>query len=172
MRKYLLLVAFLSLFGSIFAYQLNVSRDWLLEKYYSKVSDQIPKSARLILGSERINVLIGKSTIGIETKNGELSSLELYAVSSPTITITVNDAAAERLEMRETGILAAMSSGGIRVKTSNLYSAFKVEILKKIYSASGADKTLTSKPSQSAAGSSAPSSDIQNALYLHAKIWN
>ncbi|MCX6769702.1 MAG: hypothetical protein NT051_03410 [Candidatus Micrarchaeota archaeon] len=172
MRKYMLLVAFLSLMGSIFAYQLNVSRDWLLEKYYSKVSDQIPKSARLILGSERINVLIGKSTIGIETKNGELASLEMYAIASPTITITVDDATAEKLERREIGALSAMNSGGIRVKTSNLYSAFKVEVLKKIYSASGADKTLTSTPAQSKSGSSAPLSDIQNAFYMRVKIWN
>lgn len=127
------------------AYDIGMSREELLEGYYEQVSDKIPKSARFLLGDERINVYIGASVIGIETKNGELRTLETRALERASITIIVSDEAAQKIEDGKIGVLSAMEGGGIKVKTSNIFSSFKVEALKKVYSVSGYDKMITSK---------------------------
>lgn len=141
-------------------YSIPYTREELLDKYY-KYSDKVPRSARLLLGDETINVHIGDSVIGIKTKNGELSALETYAFQRATITITVDAATASKLDRHETGIIKAIDEGGIRIKTSNLLSGFKVEALKKIYAVSGYDKQLYSQPSK---GESQP--DAYNSIYV------
>ena len=145
MRLALYAFAALTLLSISAAYQLNVSRDELIERYYSQVADKIPKSARLLLGDETINAYIGSSVIGMRTKNGELAELEMRALDRPTISITVDGATAQMMEGGEIGVLSALDSGGIRVKTSNWFSAFKVEALKKIYATSGMDGKITEK---------------------------
>jgi len=128
-----------------YAYQIEQSREQMLSKYYSQVDAKVPKSMRMLLGDERINFYIGQSAIGIETRQGELRTFEYKPLSSPTIVIVVSDLAAESIENRSMGILEAMGNGGIRVKTSNWFSSFKVEALKQAYAVSGIDKRLTDK---------------------------
>jgi len=127
------------------AYQIEQSREEMLAKYYSYVDAKIPKSLRLLVGDERVNAYIGQSVIGIETRKGELYSFEYAPLKDPNIVIIVTDKAAERIENRSMGVLEAMDNGGIRVKTYNWLSAFKVAALKNAYALSGIDKRLTDK---------------------------
>jgi hypothetical protein len=127
------------------AYQIDATRDELLVKYYAQVEQKIHQSARMIVGSEKVNAYIGHSVIGIETRNGALYSFEFAPVANPSIVITVTDDAAGRIENRTLGILPAIDSGGIKVKANNWMSQFKVEALKSAYAISGIDKRLTNK---------------------------
>jgi hypothetical protein len=107
--------------------------------------------------------------IGIETKRGELYSFEYEPVKNPSITIIVSDEAAQMIEDREMGVLEAIGNGGIKIKTSNWLSAFKVEALKRAYDISGIDKRLTDK--------SIPEKDIYqaNSLFMARQritVWN
>ena len=145
MGKLYIAFAVLLLLSVSFAFQLQVTRDELLDRYYTQVSDKIPKSARLLLGDETVNVYIGSSVVGVRTKNGELAELETRALEKPTIVITVDDSTAQRIEDREIGVLSALDSGCIKVQANNWYSAFKFEALRKIYSSSGADRLITAK---------------------------
>ena len=127
------------------AYQIEQTRDELLAKYYAYVDARVPKSARMIVGDEKLNVYIGKSVMGIETRKGELYSFEYAPLKSPNIVIIVTDEAAEKIENRSMGLLEAMDSGGIRIKTYSWLSAFKVAAIKNAYSLSGIDRRLTDK---------------------------
>jgi len=133
------------LLSASYAYQIEQTREALLAKYYSYVDAKIPKSARMILGDEKINAYIGQSVIGIETRKGELYSFEYTALKDPNIVIVVTDDAAEKIENRSMGILEAIDNGGIKIKTYNWLSAFKVAAIKNAYSLSGIDKRLTNK---------------------------
>jgi len=144
--KALMLVAFVSaMLCCANAYQIEQSREQLLSKYYSQVDQKVPKSARVLVGDERINAYIGHSVIGMETRRGELYSFEYAPLANPSIVIIVTDDAAERIENRSIGLLEAMDSGGITVKANNWVSAFKVEALKRAYAVSGIDARLTDK---------------------------
>ena len=152
-----------------YAYHIEQSRDDLLAKYYIQVDQKIPKSARMIVGDERVNAYIGQSVVGIETKRGELYSFEYAPVKNPSITIIVSDEAARMIEEREMGVLEAIGNGGIKIKTSSWFSAFKVEALKRAYDISGIDKRLTDK--------SIPEKDIYqaNSLFMSRPrftVWN
>ncbi|MFA5929823.1 MAG: hypothetical protein WC861_02985 [Candidatus Micrarchaeia archaeon] len=127
------------------AYHIEQTRDELLAKYYAYVDAKVPKSARMIIGDERVNAYIGQSVIGIETRRGELYSFEYAALKNPDIVIVVTDEAAERIENRSMGVLEAMDSGGIRIKTYSWIAMFKVAALKSAYEVSGIDKRITNK---------------------------
>jgi hypothetical protein len=127
------------------AYQIEQTRDELLSDYYSYVDAKIPKSARLLIGDEKINVYMGQSVLGIETKKGELYSFEYAPVKSPNIAIIVSDLAAERIGNRSEGVLDAIDNGGIQIRTYSWFSAFKMAALRSVYSLSGIDKRLTDK---------------------------
>jgi hypothetical protein len=148
MKHYFALFAFLLLISTCFSYEISISRDKMVEYYYQKVAAKIPKSARLLLGSETINAYVGKSVVGIRTRNGELEALEYYSFDSATISIYVEDGAAARIEAGEEGVIAAINNGGIKITSNNLFTAFKIEALKKIYAVSGYDAVLQGKTSQ------------------------
>jgi len=151
------------------AYQIEQTREELLAKYYAYIDAKIPKSARMIIGDEKVNVYIGQSVIGIETRKGELYSFEYTPLKNPNIVIIVADDAAEKIENRSLGVLDAMDSGGIKIKTYNWLSAFKVAAIKNAYSLSGVDKRLTDK--------SVKENDIYstNSLFMNRQrvlVWN
>ena len=128
-----------------YAYQIEQTREQLLAKYYAYVDAKVPKSARMIVGDEKVNAYIGQSVIGIETRKGELYSFEYAPLKNPDIVIIVTDEAAEKIENRSMGLLEAMDNGGIKIKTYDWLSAFKVAAIKNAYSLSGIDKRLTDK---------------------------
>ncbi len=133
------------LLGVSYAYQIEQPREELLAKYYAYVDAKIPKSARMIVGDMKVNAYIGQSVIGIETRRGELYSFEYAPLKGPSIVIIVTDGAAEKIENRSMGVLEAMDNGGIKIKTYNWLSAFKVAAIKNAYSLSGIDRRLTDK---------------------------
>ncbi len=148
------------------AYELSETREEMLLYYYSNIEDKIPKSARMLVGDEKINVYLGGKVIGIETKYGKLSTFELEPVEKPGIIIVVSDYAAQAISARKMGILEAIDKGEIRIQAKNLFSLLKVEAAKRIYAVSGADKELLGekKPSQA---------DAYNSVFVQrAKIWN
>ena len=53
-----------------YAYQIEQSREELLAKYYAYVDAKVPKTARMIVGDEKVNAYIGQSVVGIETRGG------------------------------------------------------------------------------------------------------
>ena len=128
-----------------YAYQLEQTRDELLAKYYAYVDAKVPKSARMIVGDERVNAYIGQSVIGLEIRRGDLYTFEYAALKNPNIVIVVTDDAAEKIENRSMGVLEAIDNGGIKIKTYNWLSAFKVAALQNAYALSGIDKRITNK---------------------------
>jgi hypothetical protein len=133
------------LIGASYAYHIEQTREELLAKYYAYVDAKIPKSARMIVGDERVNAYIGQSVMGIETRRGELYSFEYAPLKDPNIVIIVTDEAAEKIENRTMSVLEAMDNGGIKIKTYNWLSSFKVAAIKNAYSLSGIDKRITNK---------------------------
>jgi len=132
----------LLLLNLLSAYQLNKTRDQLLSSYYSDVDSKIPNGLRALVGDEKINVNIGGRTIGIETRSGRLYSFEYAPLKNPGIVITVSDEAADRIGRKEMGVMAAIDSRLITIRTTNFFSMLKVEALKRVYVASGMDKKL------------------------------
>ena len=131
-----------------YAYQIEQTREQLLAKYYAYVDAKVPKSARMIVGDERVNAYIGQSVIGIETRKGELYSFEYAPLKNPNVVIIVTDEAAEKIENRSMGVLEAIGNGGIKIRTYNWLSAFKVAALQNAYSLSGIDRRITDKSVQ------------------------
>ena len=129
------------------AYYITQTRDQLLDYYFSHVDDKIPKSARMLIGDERINVYVGGQAVGVETRRGQLYSFEMYALEKPSIVVRVSDDAAEKITGRKMGIIQAIDTGGIKIEPKNLFSAFKVEMMKRIYAVSGADDKLLGRGS-------------------------
>lgn len=145
-RTVLLAFAFiLILVSAASAYVLNSTREGMLSYYNSEIEPKVPKTAKILLGDERINVQAGGKTIGIQTVRGELAVFEFYPVEDPTVEITVSDWAAEAIEGRKIGIMQALESGGITVRTNNFFSFLKVEMIKRIYAVSGADDAILGK---------------------------
>lgn len=149
MASKLLLIGVLLVFAasSLSAYVLNDSREEMLAYYQTYLEPKIPKSAKAILGDERINLQIGGRTLGIETRRGELSGFSTWPVESPTIEVVVSDAAAEAIKGKKVGIMPCLENGWIRVRTGNFFTAVKVEMMKRIYAVSGADDLITGKRS-------------------------
>lgn len=167
--RYFLAAAFaiLLLASASSAYYLNATREEMLTKYQTYVEPKIPKSARMLVGDERVNVYVGRKVLGIETKRGELSSFELRPVESPSVVVTISDSAAEKIEARKMGILQAIDSGGIKIDAKNFFSALKIETMKRIYAVSGADDELLGKKKGSARA------DTYNSIYVQrARIAN
>ena len=54
------------------AFELNQTREQMLAYYYSKIDENVPKSARLLLGDEKVNIRLGGKTIGISILHGSL----------------------------------------------------------------------------------------------------
>jgi hypothetical protein len=128
-----------------YPYYLAQSRDQLLDYYYANVDDKIPRSARMLIGDERINIYIGGQPIGIETRSGQLYSFEMSPIDRPGVIITVSDQGAWRISNRQEGIMQAIDNGDMQIQTTNLFSALKVEVLKRIYAISGIDDQLLGK---------------------------
>ena len=159
--------AMLLLSSAASAYYLNATREEMLVKYQTYVEPKIPKSAKMLVGDERVNIYVGRKVLGIETKKGELSSFELRPVENPTIVVTISDSAAEKIDDRELGILPAIDSGGIKIEAKNFFSALKIEMAKRIYAVSGADDELLGKNKGSGRV------DTYNSIYVQrARIWN
>lgn len=169
MKAALFALAAILMLCTSYAYQIEQSREALLAKYYAYVDPKIPKTARMLIGDERVNAYIGQSVIGLEVKRGELRSFEYSPLSSPSIVVIVSDSAAERIENRSMGILEAIDSGGIRIISNSWFSAFKVEALKRAYAVSGIDQRLTDR--------SVKADEIYNANSLfmtrtRVSVWN
>ena len=122
----------------------NYTREQLLNYYQSNVQPKLPRTALMLIGSERINVYAAGRVFGIVTLNGNLASFDTKPVSDPTIIVTISDSAIDKLYDRQEGLLAALSSGEITIKTTNFFSALKIAAIKSIYAASGADSRFFS----------------------------
>ncbi len=144
------IVPFLLMF-SLFAlpllhsFALNGTREQMLIYYQTAVEPKIPKTAKALLGDEKINVEIGGKTLGIETRRGELYGFSFTPIAFPSIEVNVSDAAADAIAAKKMGVMAALDNGGITVRASSWYTALKVEMMKRIYASSGADDYLTGR---------------------------
>ncbi len=153
------------------AYQLTQSREEILAYYQNNLEEKIPKSAKTLIGDERINVYVGGRQFGIETKRGELYYFETYALEKPTIVVRVSDAAFEKIIKKKTGVLQAIDDGGIKIQPKNFLSALKVETAKRVYAVSGVDDTLSGK--KKGTFPTPPSAPAYNSLYVQkARIAN
>ncbi len=137
------ILAALSFFSSVcFAYALTETREEMLTYYQEKIEPKVPKSARMLVGNEKINVYVGGKVLGIETRRGELYSFETAPLNNPTIIVTVTDEAFGSIEQKKTGILPLIESGGIRIEAKTFFSAIKIETIKRIYAVSGMDDVI------------------------------
>lgn len=142
MRLLALALFSLFLFSLCFSYTLSASREEMLNYYYSSIEGKLPKSARMLIGDERVNVYLGGQVVGLETMRGELYSFETSPVQAPTIVIRVSDSAMEGITSKKIGLLAAIETGEIQLEPKTFFSAVKIEMIKRIYAASGADRKL------------------------------
>jgi len=134
-----------ALLASCSAFDLKYSREEMLSYYQTSIEPVVPKSAKTLLGDERINLYVGNRSFGIETKRGELYGFELRPISEPTIIVNVSEEAASAIAAKKYGVMNAIRNGGIKVCTSNFMSAIKVGMMQRIYAVSGADDVLTGK---------------------------
>ncbi|MCX8197172.1 MAG: hypothetical protein N3G80_02560 [Candidatus Micrarchaeota archaeon] len=121
-----------------------VEQDMILY-YQSNIAPKIPKSAKMIIGDEKINAYVKGYVIGIETKRGELFNLQLREIENPTITVWISNNAYEQIKKRKMGVLEAIDKGEIRIEGKNLLSSLKIETAKRIYAVSGADNLFLKK---------------------------
>jgi hypothetical protein len=126
-------------------FELKESRSEMLAYYHAYIEPKIPKTAKAIIGDEKINVKIGGKVLGIETKRGELAQFDLQPVPSPTIEVEVSDESAQAIMAKKSGILREIEKGGITIRANSPFSALKVEVVKRIYAVSGADDILSGK---------------------------
>ena len=78
----------------------------------------------------------------------------------------MSDRAAEAIVRKETGVLAAIESGGIRIRANNWFSGVKMEALKRIYALSRIDDLILGKKKQA-------DIDVYNSIYVQrARFWN
>ncbi|MFA4983567.1 MAG: hypothetical protein WC588_05130 [Candidatus Micrarchaeia archaeon] len=145
MGKFLAMMTMLLLVSLSFSYQINKTREEMLNYYYANIEQKIPKSAKVLIGNERINAYFGNEIFGIETRNGNLYYFERYPLEGPGIVVTVSDYAAEQIGKRKMGIAEAIGNGGIRIEAKNLLSSLKVEAAKRIYAISGGDDYVLGK---------------------------
>jgi len=140
-----ILFAALLLASVSFSYKVQQSREEILSYYYSSIDAKVPKSAKMLIGDEKVNVYIGTDSIGIETHGGELSSFEMVPLENPGIEIWVSDYAAEAMVKKRMGVLDAIDAGEITIKTHSWYAAFKVEVLKRLYAVAKIDDIVLGK---------------------------
>ena len=100
MRAALFALSAILMLCTSYAYKIEQSREALLAKYYAYVDPKIPKTARMLIGDERVNAYIGQSVIGLEVKKGELRSFEYAPLQDQSIVVIVSDSAAEKIENR------------------------------------------------------------------------
>lgn len=168
MKLFAVLALVLMVASCSFAYQLRQNRDEMLTYYYSNIDAKVPKSAKLLVGDERINVYLGNDILGIETNGGELAYFEKVPVENPGIVIRVDNDAAEKIAKKQLGVLAAIDSGGIEIEATNWYSGFKVELLKRLYAVAKIDDIVLGKKK-----SGTSSGEIYNTAYVQrARIVN
>src|SRR3989338_9078864 len=161
-----ILFAALLLASVSFSYKVQQSREEILSYYYSSIDAKIPKSAKMLVGDEKVNVYIGTDSIGIETHGGELSSFEMVPLENPGIEIWVSDYAAEAMVKKRMGVLDAIDAGGITIKTHGWYQAFKVEVIKRLYAVAKIDDIVLGKKKAGAG-------DLSNSAYVQrARITN
>ena len=161
-----ILLAVLLLASASFSYKITQSREEMLSYYYSNIDAKVPKTAKLLLGDEKINVYIGGDSIGIETRAGELASFEMVPLENPGIEIWVSDYAAEAMVKKRMGVLDAIDAGGITIKTHGWYQAFKVEVIKRLYAVAKIDDIVLGKKKAGAG-------DLSNSAYVQrARITN
>lgn len=172
MRLLFSLFALCLLLSAAQAYQLNASREELLAYYQNHIEEKIPKSAKMLIGNERINVYIGGQIFGIETRLGELYYFEAYALDNPGIIITVSDDAAQKITAGKEGILPAIGNGGIKIESKDILSMLKVETIKRIYAVSGVDDTLTGRNRGAFPAPPTPPVGVNSMYTQHARIWN
>jgi putative sterol carrier protein len=151
------LLLFLSLANS---YAIRQTREEMLDYYYRNIDEKIPKSARMLIGDEKVNVYIAGQPLGIETRRGYLYAFEKSALENPTIIVKVSQEAADKITKKEMGILQAIESGEIRIEAKNFFSAMKVEAMKRIYAVSGADDQILGKKKPQA------DSSVYSSIYL------
>ncbi|MCX8198132.1 MAG: hypothetical protein N3F07_02980 [Candidatus Micrarchaeota archaeon] len=142
---FLALAAFLSLafFSLAHPFAFNYTRQEIITHYQSKIEPQVPKSARMLIGDEKVNVEIGGKAIGAEFQKGELVYLEMGRLANPGIEISVSDYAAEEIQQGRSGVIPMLDRGEIKVKANSFLAALKVEAAKRIYAISGADEKIT-----------------------------
>jgi len=145
MRLLPLLLGLALLLQAADAYYIKQSREQLLDYYFAHIDDKVPPSARMLIGDEKINVYIGNEALGIETRRGQLYYFETAPVEKATTTITISEDAAEKISQKKMGIIEAIDNGGIKIQTTNLLSALKMEMIKRIYAISGADDRILGK---------------------------
>jgi hypothetical protein len=145
MRLFALAVAFILLAPTSFAFKITQSRDEMLLYYQTYVQEKVPKTAKLLIGDERINVHIAGRIFGIQTKYGDLYSFEEVSLEKPGIVVKVSDDAAEKIAKKQMGVMQAIGSGGIRIEAKSFLSALKVEAAKRVYAVSGADEKILGK---------------------------
>jgi len=168
MRFLFALLTCLLLLSLCYPYRLNKTREELLADYQTNVDPRIPKSAKVLLGSERINVYFGQDVFGVETRNGELYYFETRTLPDPGIVVKVSNRAAEQMAKRKMGIMSALDSGEMTIEGKNLLSSLKIEVAKRIYAVSGGDDYLLGKKT-----SPSESAKTYNAVYIsRTRIWN
>lgn len=153
--------------SAAFAYRLTATREEMLSYYYSNIDAKVPKTAKLLLGDEKINVYIANDIIGIETRGGELASFEMAPVENPSIIIRVSNEAAEKIAKKRMGVLDAIEQGGITIKTQGWYPAFKVEVLKRLYAVAKIDDIILGKKKPGAEGDLSNSAIVQRARIVN-----
>jgi hypothetical protein len=171
MRLLFSIFAICLLLSALHAYRLNASREELLAYYQNHLEEKMPRSAKMLIGSERINVYVGGEVFGIETRLGELYYFEEYALEKPGIVINVTDDAAQKITTGKAGILQSIDDGGIKIESKNFLSALRVETIKRIYAISGVDDQLTGR--KKGMFPSPPAAPGYSSTYTQtAHIWN
>ncbi|MEM4634110.1 MAG: hypothetical protein QW275_03070 [Candidatus Anstonellaceae archaeon] len=151
MRDFALFAFFLLFFSlQVHSTPFNYTREQIIAEYH-KVEPKLPKSAKMLIGNERVNAYVGGRVIGAEFRGGELYSLEMHPVKNPGIEVTISDAAVQAIREKKSGILPLIEKGEIRITTTNFLSSLKIEAAKRIYAVSGADEQITGKKKPSAA---------------------
>lgn len=162
-----ILFAALLLASVSFSYKVQQSREEMLSYYYSNIDAKVPKSAKMLIGDEKVNIYIGTDNIGIETRGGELASFEMVPLENPGIEIWVSDYAAEAMVKKRMGVLDAIDAGEITIKAHGWYQAFKVEVVKRLYAVAKIDDIVLGKKNAGAG------TDLSNSAYVQrARITN
>ncbi|MEM4348155.1 MAG: hypothetical protein QXN37_01150 [Candidatus Anstonellaceae archaeon] len=147
MRPYIF--AFGLLLCACLTFGQHESLEWnaeeMLTYYQVNIDYKVPKSAKMLIGSERINVYVKGYIIGIQTKRGEIQHFGFGALENPTIVVFISDRAYEDIKNRKIGVLKAIDLGEIRIEGKTLLSSLKIEAAKRIYAAAGGDALFLGK---------------------------
>lgn len=143
------ILALVALLFACLAFGQHQEQEWnaeeMLAYYQANIDHKVPKSAKMLLGNERINAYVKGYIIGIQTKRGEIQQFGFGELDNPTIVVFISDKAYEDIKNRKVGVLQAIDSGQIRVEGKNLIAAIKIEAIKRIYAAVGGDELFLGK---------------------------